>query len=108
MRDRLFGLLTAIVVTGGVGSANASFVPHLTPPEQQRYQEMLKADPAAAHAYIHTRNFVSICQQALGQPSRVLEMPIEPKDYDEKFVTPDEVKSVKSAIFLWMKATISH
>lgn len=102
------GMLAAIVVSMWIGAASASFVPHLTPAEQQRHQEMIKTDPSAARAYIDTRNYVSICQQALKQLPRILEIGIQPKDYDAKYATPDEVKMVKQAIFLWMKATIAQ
>ena len=107
MRNYL-GLFAAIVVSFWLGAANASFVPHLTPAEQQRYQEMMKADPLAARAYIDTRNYVNVCQQALKQSSRILEIGIQPKDYDAKYATPDEVNMVKQAISLWMKATIAQ
>src|SRR5450759_1465927 len=108
MRDRFFGLLLAIVVTVCVSPANASFKPNLTPAEQQTHHEMMKADPSAAQAYIDTRNYVSICQQALKQPSRILEIGIQPDDYDQKYATQEEVAMVKRAIFLWMKATIAQ
>ena len=107
MHSRVFALLAAIVVAMCVSRANAFFKPQLTPVEQQTYQEMLKANPATAHAYMDTRSYVSICSQALKQPSRILEIGVEPKDYNEKYATPDEVKIVKQAIFLWMKATIA-
>jgi len=68
----------------------------------------MKVDPSAAHAYIDTRNYVSICQQALKQLPRILEIGVQPKDYDPKYATPDEVKIVKEAIFLFMKATIAQ
>jgi hypothetical protein len=103
-----FGLFAAIVVSVWFSSASASFIPHLTPAEQQRYQEMMKADPSAARAYIDTRNYVSICQQGLKQLSRILEIGIQPKDYDVRYATPDEVRMVKQAISLWMKATIAQ
>jgi hypothetical protein len=76
--------------------------------EQARYQEMMKADPLAARAYIDTRNYVSVCQQALKQLSRILETGIQPKDYDVKYATPEEANMVKQAISLWMKATIAQ
>jgi hypothetical protein len=103
-----FGLLAAVVVSVWFGAASAAFVPHLTLAEQQRYQEMMKVDPSAARGYIDTRNYVSICQQALKQLSRILEIGIQPKGYDAKYATPDEVKMVKQAIALWMKATIAQ
>jgi hypothetical protein len=105
--SRVFALLAAIAVAMCVSSAYALFKPQLTPAEQQTYQEMLKANPGAAHTYVVTRNYVSICLQALKQPSRILEIGIEPKDYNEKYATSNEVKMVKQAIFLWMKATIA-
>lgn len=105
---RFFCLLATIFVVLCVSPAFASFKPHLTPAEQQRYQEMMKTDRSAAHAYIDTRNYVSICSQALKQTARILEVPIQPEDYDVKYAAPDEVKMVKQAIFLWMKATIAH
>jgi hypothetical protein len=103
-----FGLFAAIAVSVWFGAASASFVPRLTPAEQQRHQEMMKTDPSAARAYLDTRNYVSICQQALNQPSRILEIGIQPDDYDVRYATPDEVKMVKQAIFLWMKATVGQ
>jgi hypothetical protein len=103
-----FGLFAAIVVSVWISAASASFVPDLTPAEQQRHQEMMKADPSAARAYIDSRNYISICQQALKQLPRILEIGIQPKDYDVKYATPDEVKMVKQAIFLWMKATMAQ
>jgi len=105
--SRIFALLAAIAVAMCASRASAFFRPKLTPAEQQHYREMLKANPGTAHAYLDTRNYVSICLQALEQPSRVLEIGVEPKDYNEKYATPDEVKIVKQAIFLWMKATIA-
>jgi hypothetical protein len=105
--SRILALLAAISVAVCAGRANASFEPQLTLAEQQTYQEMLKATPAAAHAYMDTRSYVSICSQALKQPSRILEIGVEPEDYNEKYATPDEVKIVKQAIFLWMKATLA-
>jgi hypothetical protein len=69
---------------------------------------MMKADPSAGRACIDTRNYVSICQQALKQTSRILEIGVQPKNYDVRYVTPDEVRMVKEAIFLWMKATIAQ
>jgi hypothetical protein len=108
MRERFFCLLATIFVVLCVSPAFASFKPRLTPAEQQRYQEMMKTDRSAAHAYIDTRNYVSICSQALKQTARILEVPIQPEDYDVKYAAPDEVKMVKQAIFLWMKATIAH
>ena len=107
MYSRVFALLAAIAVATCVSRANAFFKPQLTPAEQQTYQEMSKANPVTAHAYMDTRSYVSICLQALKQPSRILEIGVEPKDYDEKYATADEVKIVKQAIFLWMKATIA-
>jgi hypothetical protein len=107
MRNYL-GLFAAIVMSFWLGAANASFVPHLTPAEQARYQEMMKADPLAARAYIDTRNYVNVCQQALKQLSRILEIGIQPNDYDVKYATPEEVNMVKQAISLWMKATIAQ
>ena len=108
MRNRFFGLLLAFVVTVCVSAANASFKPNLTPAEQQTYREMVKTDPSAAHAYIDTRNYVSICRQALKQPSRILEIGIQPEDYNQEYTTQEEVVMVKRAILLWMKATISQ
>jgi hypothetical protein len=107
MRNCL-GLFAAIAVSVWFSAASASFVPHLTPAEQQRYQEMMKADPSAARAYLDTRNYVSICQQGLDQSSRILEIGIQPEDYDARYATPDEVKMVKKAILLWMKATVAQ
>ena len=101
-------LFAAIAVSVWVSTASASFVPHLTPSEQQRHQEMMKVDPSAARAYIDTRNYVSICQQALERLPRIFEIGIQPKDYDIKYATPDEVKIVKRAIFLWMQAAVSQ
>jgi hypothetical protein len=46
-----FGLFAAIAVSVWFGAASASFVPRLTPAEQQRHQEMMKTDPSAARAY---------------------------------------------------------
>ena len=103
-----FGLFAALVVSVWFSAASAAFVPHLTPAEQQRYQEMMKTDPSAARAYLDTRNYVSICQQGLDQSSRILEIGIQPEDYDVRYATPDEVKTVKRAIFLWMKATVAQ
>jgi hypothetical protein len=103
-----FCLSAVLVVSVWLTAASASFVPHLTPAEQQRYQEMMKADPSAARAYIETRNYVSICQQALKALPRILEIGIQPDNYDVRYATPDEVKMVKQAIFLWMKATIAQ
>jgi len=105
---KYFGMFAAIVVSMWISAASAYFVPHLTPAQQQRYQEMIKTDPSAARAYIDTRNYISICQQALKQLPRILEIGIQPKDFDAKYASPDEVKTVKRAIFLWMKATIAQ
>jgi hypothetical protein len=107
MRNCL-GLFAAIAMSVWFSAAGASFVPHLTPAEQQRYQELKKDDPSAARAYLDTRNYVSICQQGLDQSSRILEIGIQPEDYDARYATPDEVKLVKRAISLWMKATVAQ
>jgi hypothetical protein len=107
MRNCL-GLFVAIAVSVWFSAASASFIPRLTPAEQQRHQEMTKVDPSAARAYLDTRNYVSICQQGLDQPSRILEIGIQPEDYDARYATPDEVKMVKKAIFLFMKATVAQ
>jgi hypothetical protein len=75
--SRVFTLLAAIAVAICVSRDNAFSKPQLTSAEQQTYQEMLKVNLGAAHAYMDTRNHVSSCLQDLKQPSRILEIGVK-------------------------------
>ena len=55
-------------------------------------------------AYSRSKSDVKPAYRWLG----ILEIGIQPKDYDAKYATPDEVNMVKQAISLWMKATIAQ
>ena len=108
MRSWSKNLGTLLVSMLSVAAANAAFVPQSGPIEQKSYQELVRTDPAAAKSYMDTRNYVRICSQGLEQPTRILEIGIQPDDYNDKYTTPGEAKMVKQAIFLWMKATVAH
>jgi hypothetical protein len=101
---RIFAILIAFLIIDSVHAA--SLKPQVPVSEQKVYADMLKTNPAAAKAYLVTREYVSQCRQVFENPRFALDLPDEPDGFEPKYVTKIEInmmnKAVQAAFAAWM------
>lgn len=93
---RIVMLLAALCLSGP--AAAKTLTGHMSPQEQATYASMLKSNAAGAHAYRITREYVDTCRQVQANPAVAIDLPDQPDDFDDHYVTADDHKLMKAAI----------
>jgi hypothetical protein len=93
---RLFLIMVALLLSAPANAA--SLKPQVPATERAVYTNMLKTNPAAAKAYLITREYVSQCRQVVANPQLAIDLPDEPDGFDPKYVTKAEFKMMNEAV----------
>jgi len=101
---RILVILVTVLISQSVYAA--SLQPQVPPEERAVYADMQKTKPAAAKAYLITREYVSQCRQVVANPKRAIDLPDEPDGFDSRYITSAEQKMMKAAIMKALSAYI--
>lgn len=93
---RILFILVTVLMTSAVSAAVLK--PQVPPQERAKYMDMLQTNPAAAKAYLITREYLSVCRQVVANPKLASDLPDQPDGVDWKYFTSADIKVVKDAI----------
>ena len=78
----------------------------MTSAEYATYQSLAN-DPQAQMSFRDTRAFLHLCQRVEAGKLRALDLPMEPKNYDDKYLSTGERKTVEVVLRLQTDALVN-
>lgn len=98
-------LLALAFLAAFAGRAAALTPQELTPPEQEKYR-LVKSNPAAAAAFLATRDYVHKAADIVANPgNKQAAMDLKkPKNFDAKYLLAGDVDKINAAIDIGLDA----
>ncbi len=78
----------------------------LTDTERSSFQKL--SDQTAQKAFLITRAYLRICEKVVAHQMPALELPVQPDEYQGKYVSPGEQKQVDAAQMAYIKSLLAR